>query len=88
MNPWLWLGRLVSAENLSVQLLQRRRVTAGGLNVRNAAGVTGTIVRWAMAQGTIFTVYENTDGEWPWGAHDISRTAWSSIHDNWSERVE
>lgn len=88
MNPLLWLGRLVSGENLSVQLLQRRRVTAGGLNVRNAIGTTGTIVRFAMAQGTVFSVYEDTGGTWPWGAHDISRTAWSSIHDNWSEGVE
>jgi murein DD-endopeptidase MepM/ murein hydrolase activator NlpD len=88
MNPWLWLGHLVSGENLSVQLLQRRRVTAGGLNARNAIGTEGTIVRFAMVNGTIFSVYEDTGGEWPWGAHDISRTTWSSIHENWSERVE
>jgi len=82
MNPWIWLN------NWPTRPVSRRRVKSGTwLNVRNRQGVTGSVARFAMGPLTEFDVWLDTGGDWPWCAQDISRTAWNSIHGNWTEPV-
>ena len=82
VNPWIWL------ENWATEPIRRRRVkTNTWLNVRNARGLDNTVVRFTMNPLTDFDIWEDTGGDWPWGAQDISRTAWNSIHSNWTESI-
>lgn len=82
VNPWIYLGKL------STEPIARRRVKQfTHLNVRNLPTVDGSVVRYTMSPGTTFNVYESTGGDWPWGAQDVSRTAWNSTHYNWSEPI-
>jgi murein DD-endopeptidase MepM/ murein hydrolase activator NlpD len=82
MNPWIWL------ENWATEPVSRRRVKADTwLNVRNAKGVEDTVVRFTMNPLTEFDIWFDTGGVWPWGCQDISRTAWNSIHGNWTEPI-
>lgn len=82
MNPRIWL------DDWATEPVSRRRVRDGiWLNVRNAQGVDNTVVRFAMGPLAQFDVWVDTGGDWPWGAQDISRTAWNSIHSNWTEPI-
>jgi len=76
MNPWIWLRELPTMP------IQKMMVKSGVyLNARNKAGLTDSIVRYTMGPGQKFEVYEivYVNGN-PWGAQDVSRTTWNSIH--------
>jgi hypothetical protein len=89
MNPRLWINKYLNQPNLSTNVLDEYRVKAGiALNVRNKAGLSDSIVRFAMNELTRFNVYEtvSVSGN-PWGTQDISRTAWNSLYRDYVEKV-
>lgn len=82
MNPWIWL------EDINIEILETRKVIVNGLNVRNIPSIDGSIVRKTNLLGVVFNVYERAGTQSsPWGALDISRTAWSSLLAPYSEVI-